>query len=174
MLNSLPLASNSHALNSGRRRDLSVSTRVDATGQVNLPLIGKVKILGLTVSEAQQIIEKTYQDQRFLRRPQVTVNILSIAQRQVSISGEVKATGPYPILAEIPMSVVDLVLKAGGFTPEANGTKVRITHITREGKPETREVDVKHIMDGTFKIKPDDAVLLLQPNDIVYVPMSLF
>ena len=153
--------------------DLSTQTRVDTTGSINLNLVGKVKIAGLTISEAQTAIEKAYQDQRFLRNPQVTINIQTVATREVSIQGQVKAPGRYPLPIETSMSVVDLVTKAGGFTDIAKGTAVTITHFDSEGKPHVATVNVKAIIEGYDKIKVNDQSLMLLPGDIVYVPETI-
>ncbi len=141
---------------------------------VNLNLVGKVKIVGLTISEAQTAIENAYRDQRFLRKPQVTINIQSVATREVSIEGQVKGPGRYPLPIETAMSVVDLVSKAGGFTESAKGSAVTITHFDRDGKPHVTTVDVQSIMLGTSRIKSNDPSLMLQPGDIVWVPESIF
>ncbi|HEX7436247.1 MAG TPA: polysaccharide biosynthesis/export family protein, partial [Caldimonas sp.] len=53
--------------------DLSVDARVSETGQVNFPLIGAVKIGGLSVSQAQALIEKMLRDGGFVLKPQVTI-----------------------------------------------------------------------------------------------------
>jgi polysaccharide export outer membrane protein len=150
--------------------DLSTQTRVDTTGCINLNLVGKVKIAGLTISEAQKAIEKAYQDQRYLRNPQVTINIQTVATREVSIQGQVKAPGRYPLPIETSLSVVDLVTKAGGFTDIAAGTRVTITHFDSEGKPHVITVDVDKIIKGKDKSGINDQSLMLQPGDIVFVP----
>jgi polysaccharide export outer membrane protein len=153
--------------------DLNAQARVDTTGCITLPLINKIRIAGLTISEAQKAIEKAYQDQRFLRHPQVTIAIQSVATREVSIQGQVRTPGRYPLPIETSMSVVDLVTKAGGFTDIANGNKVSITHFDLEGKAHVHVVDVDAIIKGRVKASPDDQSLMLQPNDIVYVPESM-
>ena len=68
-----------------QEEDLSVIARVDAKGTVNLPLVGEVQIYGKTVSEAQKIIEASYRSGRYLKNPQVTINIEEYAPREVSI-----------------------------------------------------------------------------------------
>ncbi len=150
--------------------DLDTTTRVDTTGCVNLKLVGKVRIAGLTISEAQTVIERAYQDQRYLRKPQVTINIQTVATREVSIQGQVKAPGRYPLPIETSLSVVDLVTKAGGFTDIAAGNRVSITHFDGEGRPQTKIVNVDAIIKGRDTIKANDQSLMLQPGDIVFVP----
>src|SRR3954465_15275924 len=69
--------------------DLTSQTRIDARGRINLPLLGEVAVGGLTVVEAQKVIQEAYKAGRFLRNPQVTVNVIEYAPREVSIQGQI-------------------------------------------------------------------------------------
>jgi polysaccharide export outer membrane protein len=150
--------------------DLSSIVRIDAKGEVNLLLVGEVKVAGLTVREAQKVIEDAYRDGRYLRNPQVIITVEEYAPREVSIGGEVRSPGRYPLPIESTMTVVDLVTKAGGLTDIARGGAVTITHITPDGKKITTTVDVDSILKGRTQARPNDTTLQLQPGDIVYVP----
>ena len=124
---------------------------------------------GLSVSDAQHAIEKAYQEQRFLRNPQVTISIEEYAPREVSISGQVKSPGRYLLPIESTMSIVDLVTQAGGFTDIAKGTAVTVTPTAPNGTKQVITVDVQSLIQGKDQGKKDDS-LLLQPGDIIYVP----
>ncbi len=150
--------------------DLSVIARVDSKGTVNLNLVGEVKIAGHTVSEAQKIIEDAYRNGRYLRSPQVTINIEEYASREVSISGMVRNPGRFPLPVETNMTVLELVTKAGGLTDTAKGTAVSITRITPDGEKKVFTIDVESLIKGRDRAKATDNTLTLQPGDIVYVP----
>jgi len=152
--------------------DLSTISRVDAKGTVNLPLVGEVKVSGQTLSQAERTIEAAYRDGRFLRKPQVTVSIEAYAPREVSIQGQVKNPGRYPLPIESSISVLDLVTKAGGFTDTAQGTAVKITRILPDGSTRVITLDVESLIKGKSNAKNtgENEALLLQPDDIVYVP----
>ncbi len=150
--------------------DLSSIVRIDAKGDVNLLLVGEVKIAGLTVREAQKAIEDAYRNGRYLRDPQVIITVEEYAPREVSIEGQVRNPGRYPLPIESTMTVIDLVIKAGGLTDVARGSAVTITHITSDGKKVTTTVDVDSILKGKAQAKAGDTTLQLQPGDIVYVP----
>jgi polysaccharide export outer membrane protein len=150
--------------------DLSSIVRIDAKGDVNLLLVGEVRIAGLTVREAQKAIEDAYRDGRFLRNPQVIITVEEYAPREVSIGGQVHSPGRYPLPIESTMTVIDLVTKAGGLTDIARGGSVTITHITPDGKKITTTVDVDSILKGKAQAKANDTSIQLQPGDIVYVP----
>jgi len=154
--------------------DLKTMSRVDAKGNINLPLVGEVRVVGLTVSDAQKAVENAYRDGRYLRNPQVTINIESYASREVSIQGMVRSPGRYPLPIETNMSILELVTKAGGFTDTAKGTAVNITRITADGKKQVFTIDVDSMLKGKDKASISDNSLVIQPGDIVYVPERIF
>jgi polysaccharide biosynthesis/export protein len=154
--------------------DLTSEVRVDALGNINLPLLASpLHVAGLTVQASQKAIEDAYHDQRLLVHPQVTITIEEYAPREVSIQGMVKSPGRFLLPPEGTMSVVDLVTKAGGFTDIAKGSDVTITHTGLDGKKTTVKVDVDSIIKGKKSADTDGASLLLQPGDVVYVPERL-
>ncbi len=150
--------------------DLTVMSRVDAKGTVNLPLVGEVKIAGRSISDAQKTIEDAYRDGRYLRSPQVTINVEEYASREVSISGMIRNPGRFPLPVETNMSVLELVTKAGGLTDTAKGTAVSVTRISAEGKKEVFIIDVESLIKGRDRAKATDNSHILQAGDIVYVP----
>lgn len=154
--------------------DLSVISRVDAQGSVNLPLVGAVKVSGLTVEQAERTIELAYQEGRFLRSPKVTINVEEYAPREVSISGEIRSPGRYPLPIESSMTILELVTRAGGLNDTAKGTAVTITRISPEGKKEIFNVDVESMIKGRRGAKVGDTSLVLQAGDIIFVPLRLF
>jgi len=153
-----------------QEEDLSTIARVDSKGSVNLPLVGEVVVAGKSVSEAQKIIEAAYREGRFLRNPQVTINIEEYAPREVSIQGMVRNPGRFPLPIEAAMTVLELVTKAGGLTDTAKGTAITVTRITPEGKKVVFTVDVESLIKGKDRAKATDNSLVLLPGDIVYVP----
>lgn len=150
--------------------DLRTLSRVDAKGRINLPLVGEVAVAGLTVSEAQKAVENAYRDGRFLRAPQVTINVEAYAAREVSIQGQVRSPGRYPLPIETSMTVLELVTKAGGFTDTARGTAVTVTRVLPDGKKQVFTLDVDSLIKGKSGASTADNSLLLEPGDIVFVP----
>lgn len=153
--------------------DLTNLSRVDARGHVNLPLIGEIAIGGLTVVEAQAAIEKAYRDGRFLRNPQVTVSVEEYAPREVSIQGRIRNAGRYALPIESTLTVVELVTKAGGIDDIGKGSAVTVTRIMPDGTRKVFTVDVDSVIKARRDRQSDDATMLLQPGDIVYVPERL-
>ncbi len=153
-----------------QEEDLRTMSRVDAKGKINLPLVGEVLVAGLTVSDAQKAVEAAYRDGRYLRTPQVTINVEAYAPREVSIQGQIRSPGRYPLPIETSMTVLELVTRAGGFTDTAKGTAVNITRVTPDGKKQVFTIDVDSLLKGKDRANINDNSLMLEPGDIVFVP----
>jgi polysaccharide biosynthesis/export protein len=156
-----------------QEEDLTTLTRIDARGRVNLPLIGEIVIGGMTVTEAQGTIENAYKERRFLRNPQVTINVEEYAPREVSIQGQIRSPGRFTLPIESTFTVVELVTKAGGITDIGKGTAVTITRLLPDGTKKVFTVDVDSIIKGKKSNNPEDNNFLLQAGDNVYVPERL-
>lgn len=150
--------------------DLRTMSRVDSKGNINLPLVSEVHVVGLTISDAQKAVENAYREGRYLRNPQVTINVEAYASREVSIQGEVRSPGRYPLPIETSMTVLELVTRAGGFTDIAKGTDVRVTRVSLDGKKQVFTIDVDSLLKGKDRANINDNSLMLEPGDIVFVP----
>jgi polysaccharide export outer membrane protein len=153
--------------------DLTTLVRVDARGHVNLPLLGEITIGGLTLVEAQTAIENAYKEGRYLRNPQVTINVEEYAVREVSISGQIRNPSRYTLPNESTYTVAELVTKAGGITDIGKGSAVTVTRIMPDGTKKVFTIDVDSIIKGKKVNKSDDDNFLLQAGDNVYVPERL-
>lgn len=153
-----------------QEEDLHTLSRVDSKGKVNLPLVGEVAVGGLSLSDAQKAVETAYREGRYLRNPQVTINIESYAAREVSIQGQIRSPGRYPLPIENSMTVLELVSRAGGFTDTAKGTAVNITRVSTDGKKQVFTIDVDSLLRGKDRANINDNSLMLEPGDIVFVP----
>jgi polysaccharide export outer membrane protein len=154
--------------------DLTTQARIDSHGHVGLPLIGEVAIGGMTIEEAQTTIQKAYQDGRYLRNPQVTINVEDYAPSEVSIQGQIRNPGRYTLPIESTFTVVELVTKAGGITDIGKGTAVTVTRLLPDGSKKVFTVDVDNVIRGKkAQGNIEDNTLLLEPGDIVYVPERL-
>ncbi len=154
--------------------DLGTIARVDAKGTVNLKLVGEVRISGLTVSDAQRAIEAAYRDGRYLRSPQVTINVEEYAPREVIVQGEVRQPGRYNLPVEASWTVVDLISKAQGLTDIARGNSVTVSRTGPDGRRQVFTIDAESIIKGRRGAKDGDSSLKLQPGDVINVPQRLF
>lgn len=146
--------------------DLTRTVRVSADGKINYPLVGEVEVAGLETSKAEARLRDLL-DAKVVN-PYVTVEVKEQHSRRVSILGEVVKPGAYDIPTNAPLTVVEAIALAGGFTKYAAGNKTRVV---RNG-PAGRETIIVPVNDVTRGAKDKD--LVLQPEDVVSVPQSMF
>jgi polysaccharide export outer membrane protein len=119
--------------------DLTTETRISERGSIVFPLVGEVKLSGLTAAEAGSRIAEQLKRGNFIVNPQVALSVLQVRSRQVYVLGQVTRPGIYP-LEENGTRLTDVLTLAGGVTP-AGGDTVTVV-LTRGGKSEKREIDV--------------------------------
>ena len=91
------------------QKDLSGDFVIDSAGDITLPLAGTAKVGGLTLGEAQELIEKQFSE-GILVHPTVSVKIAGY--RQIFVTGYVRKPGNYPFISG--MSVAAAIATAGG------------------------------------------------------------
>lgn len=97
--------------------DFDEEARVSSWGKISLPLIGEVKVAGLTTEQAQAVIAQRLIDGNFMLHPQVLVFEKEYATQGVSVMGEVAKPGIYPLLGS--HTVFDFLSMAGGTTEKS-------------------------------------------------------
>ena len=147
--------------------DLTRKVRVSQNGTISLPLVGFIKIGGLTLMEAEE--EITQKLKRYIIDPQVTLFIEEYGNQQIFVMGEVTKPGSYPMPPEGHLTVMEAISVAGGFTPVAAKDRTRVLRNVN-GKNITITIDVSAITKSGEK----DKDMSLRPNDVVYVPQSFF
>lgn len=103
--------------------DLSRTVQVDDHGYVTLPLIGQIRAAGKSVQSLQGDIGRAY-GARYLQSPNVSVLLKESASRRVTVDGEVRRSGVFPLPAT--SSLLDVVALAGGFSDVADPSKVYV------------------------------------------------
>ena len=149
----------------GKNEKISQKVRVSSGGVINFPLVGEVKAIGLTVAELQDKLTKLLGDD-FLVNPQVTVYIEEYST--VSIMGEVKHPGSYPIKGGL--TVLELISLAEGFTDIAALNNIKVIHTDPDGKKEERVVQAYNDMNKTMGNQDN---VVLNTGDMVIVPDSM-
>jgi protein involved in polysaccharide export with SLBB domain len=151
------------AFYAGGEKQEDFSGTVSSVGTVTCPLLGEVKVVGMTTYE----ISKTMTDalsHDFFVDPQVLVSVKDYGG-QVWVVGAVKNPGPYPFSEGL--SALKACLLAGGFTDFASLRRVKVTRVVN-GRPRAIAVDLTRIMQG----KADDPQLLR--SDRIEVPQRRF
>lgn len=147
--------------------ELASKTRVSTNGDVYLPLIDYVHLAGLTLEEAQALLEKRYADGGFLKDPHVNLFVDEYASQGASVLGEVSKPGVYPVLGE--QRLFDLISSAGGLTDKA-GKSITVTHRNQPDKP-IRVALSRNVSDNpesNVPVFPGDTVIVRRA-DVVYV-----
>ncbi len=131
-------------------------TLITESGMVNLPLVGSIKVAGLTEEQASKLLIEEYK--KYLKNPYVSVRILN---QKLFVVGEVKKPGVV-LVTNGTMSLFEALAQTGDLTDYANRTNIKILRGSMRD-PEIREVDLTDFKAVQY------ASLILRPNDIVYV-----
>jgi polysaccharide biosynthesis/export protein len=142
--------------------DLTLETRITESGLVSYPLLGNVRLGGLSVTAAEKLIADGLRNGNFVRQPQVTVVLLQVRSSQASVLGQVNRPGRYAI-ESTDMRLSDLLATAGGTAP--SGADVVVLTGTRNGQPFRSEVDIPTLFGATGREKD----VLVQNGDTIWV-----
>lgn len=147
--------------------EMNRKVRVNANGSISMPLIGEVRIGGMTLIEAQAALEGKLA--KFLVSPQVSLFIEEYGNKTIFVMGEVQRPGSLPIPTESRMTVLEAISTAGGFTPIAAQDRTRVLRNVN-GVSISYTIEIKAITQLGQKEKD----MVLEPNDVIYVPQSFF
>ena len=142
--------------------DLTVEARISESGVISYPLLGVVKMAGLSPQQAENLISTRLRDGKFLQNPQVTLNVLEFRSQQVSVLGNVNKPGRYP-LETTGMRLSEMLSMAGGVTQTGADSVILMT--TRDGRPQRIEIDLVD-MFTSGDLSRD---VVLQSGDTVFV-----
>ncbi|HZP16357.1 MAG TPA: polysaccharide biosynthesis/export family protein [Terriglobales bacterium] len=147
--------------------ELNTKTRVGSSGDVYLPLISYVHVDGLTVSEAEKVIEKRLDQGGFVRNPHVQILVQEYTSNGASVLGEVVKPGVYPVMGE--QTLFSIISAAGGLSDRA-GKTVTITRHDHPDKP------VKVTVSRNMEDHPESNVpvyagdiVMVRRADVIYI-----
>jgi len=130
---------------------------VNTAGYISLPLIEKIKVAGLTQTEAADRITEQYK--QYLNTPSVYLEVLN---KRLFVLGEVKKPGVIEIDKE-KMTLFEALAFAGDLTDDAVRNEIIILSNSSTKGMQMRKVDLTNFDTMRY------ASLMLRPNDIVYV-----
>jgi len=155
--------------------------RIDNDGQVTLPFVGRIKLAGLTVNDAETQLSD--QLSKFIRHPQVQVNVVESRSQPVSVFGAVRNPGEYQL--EGSKTLTEILSIAGGLRPDA-GRVLKLTRLRdstesqipsgvtdSSGRFVVAEINVDELVRGVnpssnIQVRPFD-VISVPPAELVYV-----
>src|SRR5271166_2576764 len=142
--------------------ELNQSQKIGTDGTLSLPLVGEVHAAGKSPGQLQSELATLYKPQ--LQDNEVIVTLETRAL-PVVVSGAVQKPGK--IVFERPATVLEAIMEAGGFTPEADLKKVSLIRIAK-GEHYTQIFDMRPVLRGI----PTRAIYV-SGGDVIYVPEKL-
>ncbi|MGE0350798.1 polysaccharide biosynthesis/export family protein [Hydrogenophaga sp.] len=143
--------------------DMKRDLRVNASGEVSLPLIGQVRVAGFTTQGAAQHIAARYEE-KYLQDPQVSLFIKEFTTRRVAIEGAVLRPGVYPMAGDL--TLLRALALSGGFAPYADINQIVVYRNGSGGEREQFTYDLDKVRAGKEvdpSIRSDD-VIVVQRN----------
>lgn len=150
--------------------------RIDGDGDIEVPLAGTVHVAGLTVQQTEQELDKVLS--KYIRRPQVAINVSEVRSQPVSILGAVNTPGVHQVQGR--KTVLEMLALAGGIRADA-GYSIRITRqlewgciplpsaqLDPSGQFSVAELNLRKIMEA----KTPEENIQIFPHDVISVPKA--
>ncbi|MES2660592.1 MAG: polysaccharide biosynthesis/export family protein [Verrucomicrobiota bacterium] len=146
-----------------REDDLTTRGQLSADGTISMPLIGSVRLQGLTTDQAAAAVTRKLAD-GYLVKPEVNVSIEARIRKTVTVLGQAQRPGVFELPAHRQLSLVEAIGMAGGVTRIANGKKITL-------KRSGGNVQIINLSDITKGAGSD---IPLRDGDVITIPESLF
>ncbi len=154
--------------------------RVNGQGFITMPLVGPVKVAGLTTQEIEERLKQQYGSE-YLRNPQITAAVKEYHHQRVAVTGAVDKPGSYEIIG--PRSLLEVLSLAGGFSGKPRAEPGDVIHIIRRqsaaNKPkspkaadspgkQTVVINLHKLVSG----QAPELNLTVESGDVVHVPFA--
>lgn len=152
-----------------------IEMEISGEGNVALPLVGKIKVVGLSIADAERKLVKII-DADYLVNPEVIIDLVASEEETaiektiaVSVLGAVRNPGNFDVEIKDGKSVtlIQTILKAGGFSDLANIKRIKIIRKTNDSS-NVIKANAESIISGK------DSDIFIQEGDIIHVAESLF
>lgn len=147
--------------------ELAAGGRVRKDGTIQCPLIGAVKIKGLSQMAAARLIEEEYRKD-YLVHPEVNLFVSQFSVQRITILGQVQRPGSHDLQAEKNLTILQVLGLAGGPTRIANLKKVLVKRVV-DGQERIFKVDVQSMASGNQTM-----MFYVREDDVITVPESFF
>src|SRR5256885_13249665 len=137
-------------------QQLSQSLQIRPDGKITLPFVGDILAAGQTPTQLRDSLTTSLKE--YITNPVVTVIVVESTPQSVYLMGEVRSSGPLPLKG--PLSIMQAIAMAGGFSEFANKKDIKIQRQTGAGI-KTLTVNYKEALES------NRAPLLLQAGDVV-------
>src|SRR5258707_960933 len=152
------------------------SVRVDGEGDIQVSLVGRVHVAGLTVQQAEGELNKRLS--KYIRNPQAALDVKELRSQPASVLGAVNTPGVHQVSGH--KTLLEMISMAGGTKPEA-GYRIQITRevmwgciplpgatLDASGRYSTATVNLQDIIEAK---RPEENIQIL-PHDVVTVPKA--
>lgn len=133
-------------------------------GKINLPYMSQIKLAGLTVAEAEKIIEEKAKE--YYKIPEMSLGVSSYGPRQIYVVGEVRNNGMYSLPID-NMNIFSAISSAGGITNRGRPKHIAVIRVVA-GETYMTEVN----LDAFVKKQDSSQNIQLEDGDMIYVPQS--
>lgn len=158
--------------------DLGGKFSVETDGSFTFPLIGRVRVAGLTLRAVESLLVKGLTEGKFFRAPQVTVGVEQYRSQRVFVLGQVRTPGTYALTGD--MTLIELLALAGSTTSEAGAEAVilRARPGQRAAAPTDPPTELDRRTEGVIRVDIDleggraSQDVQLHDGDTIYVPRA--
>ena len=147
--------------------ELHTTARVGKDGRITFPLLGGVVVGGKTIPETASTITQALKE--YIVRPQVAVRILEYTKRRFTVLGQVNRPGTFELPEENPLSLLEAIGMAGGYSRIANPSRVTVKRHSPNGSEEVFRLDAKQMAKSRRA-----APFIIQSGDTLVIDESLF
>jgi polysaccharide export outer membrane protein len=125
--------------------ELSREVRVNADGSINLPLMHRISLAGLTLDQAEKLIARQYKEGGILNDPHVSVAVKELQSKPVTVIGAVRNPGVFQVSGQ--SRLLRMISQAGGLTEEA-GTEIQVLRTTGPEDERTVRIPTEAVRAG--------------------------
>ena len=150
-------------------QNLDKDVPVQPDGGIAFPLVGNLNARGMTLKELQGTIANNLRESQYfpnLTDNEVTVSMVKATGNSVSVVGQVRAPGTFAY--DTQLDVMQALSLAGGLTPFASKSKIKILRRDQAGTQTAILFDYSEVEDG----EQLDKNILLRGGDVVVVPQA--
>ncbi|OQY57589.1 MAG: hypothetical protein B6245_16245 [Desulfobacteraceae bacterium 4572_88] len=146
------------------------NVRISADGYISFPLIGRIKVEGLTTSEIEERISHNLAAGQFLLNAHVSVTVKEFRSKQFKVLGSVKNPGSYPLQARERM--LDAISRAGGIDFEQGGKHAMIIRTENPDTDQEGKIVIRIELSGLLKGGDQKSNIILADKDLIYIPKA--
>ncbi len=149
--------------------DLRTNGRLNGEGNLSVPLLGSIRLAGLTLTQAASKLTELY-SRDYLVSPKVNVMLIGYAKRRFSVLGQVNRPGSFDMPDGSPggIDLLEAIAMAGGYTRIAAPERVSVRRHPATGSDQIFKVNAKRFTKGS------GGSFLVEPGDTITVGESIF